>query len=945
MNSKTTFAVVDIETTGTDLSADNRTIQFSCCLVSNNQIIKTYVTDINPQREVPNRIVQLTGISNERLKKAKTFDQVAPELYQLLNNTVFVAHNVNFDFPFINAEFQRVGYPELQIEAIDTVTLSQILLPTLASYRLQDLSAYFNIEHDHPHTADSDAKATAKLLLILLRQIQTLPRTTLEQIISVNPSLPQDTMQVFLDADERNRHQAHTPKLADQLRVSSGLVLRKHDDLKNLPPVDKQQFHYPKTKKAKQRILPDNLESRLEQNKMMNLIYNNYADPSHHEAKTLLIEAPTGIGKSLGYCLPLSYLVRPKKPAVISTSTTYLQFQLQNQTLPMLNQGLPFKIHSVILKGASHYIDLYKFRNLLFVPDNSSQTAFIKAQILVWLTVTTTGDLDELHLNVDQTPFVWKIQHTGVKWLDPNEPFYDDDFLRYNLKKAENADFIIVNHSYLIKNWQYFKALSVKPYLLIDETQQFAETAIRNNQEKINPLGLITTINKLLGNINQTHEANIREIVGDDAILANAVNEMDTQLKQVKDLVSELIQTIFEQVVKGKKLHRNSAFFERLIPITEMKSMVSADQPIIQQIGAIHDQLDSLLVTLNTQIDHNTDVYTNHDFMSIYSFFENYNEFNHLLRLLLSIVDVDDQAIEQHVTWVTINHVKDVNSLSLNRGILKTEDYLREHLYSVFEPVTFTGATIFSSRRSQFIYNLLGIDRDQSSIKRLKSDFNPQDQARLYLVTDKDDQKFATNSDAYLKRVAEDIQAIYKNEPRQTLVLFNSLNAIERIYQMLQESGFTATHFVLAQGVHGTASKISKQFIHHEPAILLGANTFWQGVDFPHSLLETLIVAQLPFDTPSDPYNHALYSIERSKGKNPFYSITLPKATLRLRQGMGRLLRTKDDYGTIFILDPRLLTKRYGSTILANLRNEIPIIKGDISDCILDMVKFFESRN
>ncbi len=293
---------------------------------------------------------------------------------------------------------------------------------------------------------------------------------------------------------------------------------------------------------------------------MMNLIYNNYADPSHHEAKTLLIEAPTGIRKSLGYCLPLSYLVSSKKPAVISTSTTYLQFQLQNQTLPMLNQGLPFKIHSVILKGASHYIDLYKFRNLLFVPDNSSQTAFIKAQILVWLTVTTTGDLDELHLNVDQTPFVWKIQHTGVKWLDPNEPFYDDDFLRYNLKKAENADFIIVNHSYLIKNWQYFKALSVKPYLLIDETQQFAETAIRNNQEKINPLGLITTINKLLGNINQTHEANIREIVGDDAVLANAVNEMDTQLKQVKDLVSELIQTIFEQVVKGKKLHRNSAF-------------------------------------------------------------------------------------------------------------------------------------------------------------------------------------------------------------------------------------------------------------------------------------------------------------------------------------------------------------------------------------------------
>lgn len=945
MNSKTTFAVVDLETTGTDISADNRTIQFSCCLVSNNKIIKTYVTDINPQREVPNRIVQLTGITNDRLKKAKTFDQVAAKLYSLLNNTVFVAHNVNFDFPFLNSEFQRVGYPELQIEAIDTVTLSQILLPTLSSYRLQDLSAYFNIEHDHPHTADSDALATAKLLLILLKQIQMLPRMTLEQIININPSLPQDTMQVFLDADEANRRRTHTPKLSEQLRISSGLVLRKHEQVDDSDEEDRRNYRYPKTKKAKQKILPDNLESRLEQNKMMNLIYNNYADPEHHDAKTLLIEAPTGIGKSLGYCLPLSYLVTPKKPAVISTSTTYLQFQLQNQTLPLLNQGLPFKVNSVILKGASHYIDLYKFRNLLFVPDSSSQTAFIKAQILVWLTVTTTGDLDELHLNVDQTPFVWKIQHTGVKWLDPNEPFYEDDFLRYNLKRASSADFVIVNHSYLIKNWQYFKDLPTKPYLLIDETQQFSETAIRNNQERINPLSLITAINKILGNINGSHEENIKEIIGDDAILDHAVNELDGELRQGKQLVTQVIQNIFEMVVKGKRLHRNADFFERLIPINEMKSVIGANRELVNQLHSLHDRLDHLLATLNTQIDHNTDVYTNHDFLSIYSFFENYNEFNHHLKQLLAIIDVDDQSIEQHVTWVTVNGVKDVNSLTLNRGILKTEDYLKEHVYSAFEPVTFTGATIFSSRRSQFIYNLLGIDREEASIKRLKSDFNPKDQARLYLVTDDDDQKFATNSESYLQKVAANIEAIYKNEPRQTMVLFNSLNAIERTYHLLQASGFTATHFVLAQGVHGTASKISKQFVHHEPAILLGANTFWQGVDFPKNLLENLIVAQLPFDTPSDPYNHALYSIERSKGKNPFYSITLPKATLRLRQGMGRLLRTKDDYGTIFILDPRLLSKRYGSTILANLRNDIPSIKGNIDDCVLDMIKFFESRN
>lgn len=944
MNLKTTFAVVDIETTGTDTtSEDNRIIQFSCCLVTNNKIIKTYVTDINPQRDVPNRITQLTGISDSRLKKAPTFDQVAAKLYQLLNNTVFVAHNVNFDFPFLNGEFQRVGYPELQIPAIDTVTLSQILLPTLSSYRLQDLSSYFNITHKHPHTADSDALATAKLLTILLNQIQELPQMTLEQIIAVNPPLPQDTMQIFLDADDVNRHRAHTMPIPEHLKISSGLIIRKRKPITIEDISGRQKAKFPKTKKAKAAVLPDHLESRTEQNKMMNLIYNNYADQQDHQAKPLLIEAPTGIGKSLGYCLPFSYLATPQKPVVISTSTTYLQFQLQNQTIPMINDELPFKINSVILKGARHYIDLNKFRNLLFVPDSSSQTAFVKAQILVWLTMTTTGDLDELHLNVEQTPFVWKIQHTGVKWLDPSEPFYEDDFLRYNLRKAKSAEFIIVNHSYLIKNWQFFKSMPVKPYLLIDETQQFAETAIKNNQATIKPLTIMTSVNRILASMNQEHDGSIHEVLVGNITLDSLADQLSGQLGQVKQIITGLIQTMFEKAVRNKQLHKNISFFERLIPINEMKSIIKGNHPTIDRLRRTQEAIDGLITQLNTEINRNVDAFTDQDFSGIYTFFENYNQLSEQLNQMLEILDMDDQSIDQHVTWITINHVKDVNSLSLNQGILKTETYLNENIYDAFEPVTFTGATIFPSRRSRFIYDLLGIDRKHAVVKRLKSDFDPQNQARIYLVSD-DDHIFTTNADRYLKKVAENIATIFENEPRQTLVLFNSLQAIEKTYRWLQESGFTATHFVLAQGVHGTAAKISKQFIHHEPAILLGANTFWQGVDFPKNLLENLIVAQLPFDTPADPYNHALYSIERGRGKNPFYSITLPKATLRLRQGIGRLLRTKDDYGTIFILDPRLLTKRYGETILANLRNEIPLVTGSIDDCIFDMVNFFHTH-
>lgn len=224
MNSQTVFAVVDLETTGTDLHAENRIIQFSCSLVQNQQIIKTFSTDINPERSIGYRITQLTGISAERVASAPTFDQVAAQIFQLLNDTVFVAHNVNFDFPFLNMELQRAGgYPELDNLAVDTVTMSQILLPTLTSYRLQDLSAYFNIHHLQPHSADSDATATARLLTVLINQLHQLPTVTLSQIVNLNPDLPWETMTVF--KDELDNRTEDDSRLADHLILHHELCL------------------------------------------------------------------------------------------------------------------------------------------------------------------------------------------------------------------------------------------------------------------------------------------------------------------------------------------------------------------------------------------------------------------------------------------------------------------------------------------------------------------------------------------------------------------------------------------------------------------------------------------------------------------------------------------------------------------------------------------------
>ncbi|MEE6758815.1 exonuclease domain-containing protein, partial [Limosilactobacillus pontis] len=207
------YAVVDLETTGTNVNHGDRIIQIGCVLVQDGQIINQFETKVNPREKIPHTIVQLTGIHNQDVRHAPLFEDVAGTIYSLLSGTIFVAHNVNFDFPFLNAELERAGYPQLPIPAIDTVTMSQILLPTAQSFRLRDLTSSLAIEHDHPHSAVSDAEATAQLLIDLLDRLHRLPTLTLGKIVDLQLALPQRTSEVF--AQELKRRVDHPLPLAD----------------------------------------------------------------------------------------------------------------------------------------------------------------------------------------------------------------------------------------------------------------------------------------------------------------------------------------------------------------------------------------------------------------------------------------------------------------------------------------------------------------------------------------------------------------------------------------------------------------------------------------------------------------------------------------------------------------------------------------------------------
>ncbi|AQW22070.1 hypothetical protein PL11_009135 [Lentilactobacillus curieae] len=937
MNSNSIYSVVDMETTGTDSANEDRIIQFSCYQVQNNEIINEFTTDINPNREISSRISQLTGINQQRLDSAKPFDALAGTIYKLLQGTIFVAHNVNFDYPFLNSEFQRAGYPELELEAIDTVTLSQLLLPTLTSYRLSDLSKYFNIFHKHPHSANGDAYATSKLLIVLFKQLQELPAMTLSQIVRVRPNLPLDTFEVLKRMDADNRSQPTAKPIPNYLYIANGIVLRKKELLSNSQ--EKVVATYPKNKRQKQKVLPDNLESRPQQNTMMNMIYNNYSEDNQSGSKNLIIEAPTGVGKSLGYSLPFAYLAE-KKQVVISTATNYLQQQLQDQTIPLLNDGLPFHTSSVILKGSSHYIDLSKFKTVLYSSDSHPHNSFLKCQILVWLTMTKTGDLDELHLNVDQNGLLESINHRSTKEINSDNPFFSDDFLRFNIQNAKRANFIIVNHSYLLSNWEGFSKLNEKPYLCIDETQQFLESVRTENKQQILPGMILADFDRTSIGIRYALSA---EIFSNNESLSSSKQKLVWLLSSARASVNETFSTIFKQIISRASYKKANSKLQVNVNAKNRDQYLDLLTNLKGEIAPKLKQLTKYAKRLQSEVNNNNQAMVDSDKHELKSWFQQLEKLETRLVDLLTVIDLFINHFSEQVFWITVDDITNYETLSFNCAIFETANYLKKTIYNNFEKPTFTGATIFSSKKSKFIFDNLGLQRNDVISRRLKSDFAASDKARIYMVNSfEPDSEVGTEK--YYHFLSESIQRIFRNSPRQTMVLFNSLDAIRQTYHFMAEDGFTETRMVLAQGVNGTANKISRAFGQQEPAILLGTGTFWSGVDFPGDLLENLIIAQLPFDVPTDPYNSALYQRARMNKQNPFYSISLPNATLKMRQGIGRLLRTKDDIGTVFILDPRAVTKHYGSIMMANIDSNIPIESGSLDESIVNMLSFYEKH-
>lgn len=389
MNANKTFVVVDLETTGQSVARGGRIIQIGMTFIKNRRIVDHFESFVNPGQPIDRNIQQLTHISEKDVRDAPYFEEIAPVLRNMLQDTVLIAHNINFDYPYLNDELARTGFPVLTNPAIDTVQLAQILLPTAPGYRLLDLTTFLNITLNNAHRANADAQATALLFLKLWQKAEQLPVIVLQQLQFGQWPLLRQT-QDFLRVVKSKRQQSDFD-IVTQVAVTKPA---------SVPPVGPVTLpSYPQTSQEKQRQFGQWLTPNEAQNNLMNRVYAFLTKKT--DGVLTVLTAPK-IGKTLGYLVPLIFDVQAR-PIVLLTNDASLR-QQQQTLVEKLAKLLNVHLTAAILHDPSAYIDVDQFNQLLKVADDPSPAQFFKARVLVWLTQTQTGLLSEIQVGASNLP-------------------------------------------------------------------------------------------------------------------------------------------------------------------------------------------------------------------------------------------------------------------------------------------------------------------------------------------------------------------------------------------------------------------------------------------------------------------------------------------------------------------------------------------------------------
>ncbi|WP_215141465.1 ATP-dependent DNA helicase DinG [Exiguobacterium qingdaonense] len=925
-----TYVIVDIETTGHSVKSGDELIEFAAVVVRGGEAIERYSTLIRPSRPIPPFITQLTTIRDADVSDAPTFEEVIPDIWNILDGRVFVAHNVAFDLTFLNESLEQAGYLPFQGRAIDTVEMARILYPTLESHTLEALADTFDLIHTDAHRALSDAEATAELFIQMLDRLRDLPVVTLKRLRDlseswtshIEPLLDEVIVEVGIRPDDESRFDIHR-KIA---------LHRPNDTF--VPAIEREPFE-PFLHRTIEETLPalfEQFEPRQSQFEMMRHVYKALDDE-----ETLLVEAGTGTGKTLAYLIPSAHhALETKRPVVISTHTIQLQEQLLNRDLPVLRQIFP-EIEFTLLKGRRNYIDLRKFEMLLDESNDGLLASMCKAMVLVWLTETETGDLEELSFPGSAThgPASFKrlIQADSSSEFGRFDPWYSRDFFTKAVLRSKEADLIVTNHALLFSDLQHQAGiLPTDTPLVLDEAHQVEEVASHHFGMTFDAIQFDRLFKWFGYGADGKFHSRIIQLADLTSVTEEAEafsQQIDASLTRVEEELEDLLTAL--QSLTRKKEPRQTVRFERT-------------GASFRPIREVANRLEDKLRTLRTSIRH---LHRLLDERKEHMTFKQRALLSDLKTLIGDVRELEGVIYEtmlaqddDSVSWVELN-LGNRKLTSVYTQPVEIGPLLHERLFKK-RPTILTSATMTVSGKFSFMERRLGLENESVRRVVLPSPFNYKDQTKLFVPND-----FPLINDVplpqFVDQTARSIVQIANVTKGRMLVLFTSNELLRLTYEQVKDH-LDPSYTLLAQGVSGgSRSRLTKQFKRMEQSILFGTASFWEGVDIPGEALTCLVIVRLPFAPPDQPVMQARSEKIESMGKSPFFELSLPQAVIRFKQGVGRLIRSSDDYGAIFVFDRRVETTRYGKQFINSLP-KVDRVEGSLETSLAELELFLDEK-
>lgn len=858
-----TFVALDLETTWLDAKKD-KIIELALVKFDKDtlEVIETYSTLINPWISIPALNSNITGIVDDMVLDAPTFDEVREKVTTFIGKSPIVWHNVRFDRDFLLAS----GIPIVQNIFIDTFFLANTFLYSEPSISLESLCSFFGISLESAHRALDDTQATLAVLKNLKKLSNALDKKQ-KETLNFLYSKSEDQNILFL----RNYLFSDTQEVSYKEAVNMLLETIWVPEI-----IEKKPHTWSISLENLFASIPQ-LEKRENQKMLLELIDQNFS-----LEKKSVIEAPTWVWKTLGYLLPsIKFSLEKGQQVFISTKSKVLQDQICWKDLPQIQKNIGIDFSFVKIKGQENYISLANiFKWLLSDNLNYNELSFL-SKIVFWLFKTENWELDELNYYWEESNYV-KIVHSNLEQsLSERNPYREYEFLFKSRRNLEVADIVIINHAVL------FTEVSLKGdifekihHLVIDEAHNLEDTVTSSSKKRYNYKEFKFFLLDILKKAKEMEFTDISSLESDIWPILDNLGIIDDILLNTLQKTSDLSGSV-------NKLFNPDDYKETMI------------LPLLEKVKG---ELKGLWNTLKSS-----------------KLFLRESFFVEQIWNLLEIVFEKTYS----GTFIQILSYSQYQWVTLEYTILNVAKFCQEQVWSKLKNVFLLSATCKIGESFSFIEKSIGLQ--DFTCYSFETDFDYQQQAEIVYIKDLWSVKNNFSQVMYfLKNFFHKVQG-------KTLVLFTSFSSIRSTYLELNQWCKQLGIHILAQGLYGSKYRILEKFKNTQThSIVLWTDSFWEGVDIPWDALKYLVIHKLPFSVPTDP----IFIARSQLFSDAFSEYSIPKAVLKLKQWMWRLIRTKVDTGKIILLDDRIFNTKWGAIFMEAFPKWIKVTHMNASDFI-----------